>query len=70
MSPEGILTIMAPKVMLEGILKLILAFRLLPYFHIIDSVIGSKERVIPITMAATAGSINAPMTPSQTTARS
>nr|CAH0103842.1 unnamed protein product [Daphnia galeata] len=38
MSPEGILTIMAPKMMLEG----------------------SKERVIPITMASTAGSNNLP----------
>lgn len=40
MSPEGILTVMAPKMMLEG----------------------SKERVIPITMAPQAGS-NAKPTP-------
>ncbi|XP_046459986.1 heat shock protein beta-1-like [Daphnia pulex] len=38
MSPEGILTIMAPKMMLKG----------------------SNERVIPITMAPSAGSSNVP----------
>ena len=60
MSPEGILTIMAPKMMLEGKNKsytVIFSFILL--FNLF---VGSNERVIPITMAPAAGSTNLPIT--------
>lgn len=64
MSPDGILTIMAPKMMLEGkscvVVHITLKYRNGATFGVV--IAGSNERVIPITMTRTAGSTN-PSTP-------
>lgn len=60
MSPEGILTIMAPKMMLEGKNKSYTA--IFSFILLFNLFVGSNERVIPITMAPAAGSTNLPIT--------